>query len=74
MWHDVVVIDLPTPSNHLSFKSIILKMARRGNKGDEEQDMRRKYHSLSEQATDPVEKLRYMCLSRGSSGIKGLGR
>ena len=25
-------------------------------------------------ATDPVEKLRYFCLSRGASGILGLGR
>ena len=25
-------------------------------------------------ATDPVEKLRYFCLSRGATGILGLGR
>jgi hypothetical protein len=50
-------------------------MARRkGGRDDPEEEMRRKYRQLLEEATDPVEKLRYACLARGSAGIKGLGR
>ncbi|XP_028404751.1 calcyphosin-like protein [Dendronephthya gigantea] len=47
---------------------------RRGAHDDPEEEMRRKYRQLVIETTDPVEKLRYACLSRGSSGIKGLGR
>ncbi|WP_411027418.1 EF-hand domain-containing protein, partial [Salmonella sp. s54925] len=43
-------------------------------KNDPEQEMKRKYHHLSEETTDPVEKLRFVCLARGAHGIKGLGR
>ena len=50
-------------------------MARRkGGKDDPEEEMRRKYRALLQETADPVEKLRYACLARGSSGIKGLGR
>lgn len=36
--------------------------------------MMMKASKAAEQATDPVEKLRQQCLSRGANGIKGLGR
>lgn len=50
-------------------------MARRKGVNDEpEEEMRRKYRQLVIEVADPVEKLRYACLARGSSGIKGLGR
>lgn len=37
-------------------------------------EMARKANRLLQKSTDPIEKLRLQCLSRGSSGIKGLGR
>lgn len=51
-------------------------MARRkgGRHDDPEAEMRRKYRQMMETATSPVEKLRYACLARGASGIKGIGR
>jgi calcyphosin len=39
----------------------------------EEELMQRSNRALSS-ATDPLEKLRLLCLSRGASGIMGLGR
>ena len=47
---------------------------RRGGKDDPEEEMKRKYRLLAEETSNPVEKLRYSCLARGSCGIKGLGR
>ena len=40
----------------------------------EVQEMKRKSAVAAGKATDPVEKLRLLCLARGASGIKGLGR
>ena len=37
-------------------------------------ELKRKATSALEKASDPIEKLRLKCLSRGASGIKGLGR
>eukprot|EP00794_Sanderia_malayensis_P008018 gene8018-8877_t len=37
-------------------------------------EMKRKAAQMKDKATNPVEKLRLACLSRGASGIKGLGR
>jgi len=37
-------------------------------------ELQRKAKQLEKTAKDPVEKLRLACLSRGASGIKGLGR
>lgn len=37
-------------------------------------ELQRKAKSALNKATDPIEKLRLACLSRGASGIKGLGR
>ncbi|KXJ15948.1 Calcyphosin-like protein [Exaiptasia diaphana] len=39
-----------------------------------EREMRQKCQKNFDKTKDPVEKLRLACLSRGSSGIKGLGR
>ena len=47
---------------------------RRCGKNDPEEEMKRKYRQLADSSSDPVEKLRYSCLARGASGIKGLGR
>ena len=40
----------------------------------EVQEMKRKSAAAAGKATDPVEKLRLLCLARGASGIKGLSR
>ena len=40
----------------------------------QEQEMKQKCAAAVSTTTDPVEKLRLKCLSRGASGIKGLGR
>ena len=37
-------------------------------------ELKRKANSAIKKTTDPAEKLRLACLSRGASGIKGLGR
>lgn len=37
-------------------------------------ELQRKAKLLEAKTTDPIEKLRLACLSRGASGIKGLGR
>lgn len=37
-------------------------------------ELQRKAKTALNKATDPIEKLRLACLSRGASGIKGLGR
>ena len=37
-------------------------------------ELQRKAKTAQKSATDPIEKLRLACLSRGASGIKGLGR
>lgn len=37
-------------------------------------ELKRNANKALSKATDPVEKLRLQCLSRGASGIKGLGR
>ncbi|XP_061168100.1 calcyphosin-like protein isoform X2 [Saccostrea echinata] len=42
------------------------------NRGNRE--LKEKAKKMMNTATDPVEKLRYACLARGASGIKGLGR
>ena len=39
-----------------------------------EREMLSKAKKAYESTDDPIEKLRLACLSRGSSGIKGLGR
>lgn len=39
-----------------------------------EKEMSSKAKKAMESTSDPIEKLRLSCLSRGSSGIKGLGR
>lgn len=40
----------------------------------QEEDMKRKCKEAMANAKDPIEKLRLSCLSRGASGIKGIGR
>lgn len=40
----------------------------------EEQQMKQKAAQAVTKATDPIEKLRLQCLSRGSNSIKGLAR
>lgn len=40
----------------------------------EEQEMKQKASQAIAKTTDPVEKLRLQCLSRGSNSIKGLAR
>ena len=37
-------------------------------------ELQRKAKLLEGKTKDPIEKLRLACLSRGASGIKGLGR
>lgn len=39
-----------------------------------DEEMARKANRLLQKTSDPIERLRLQCLSRGSSGIKGLGR
>lgn len=39
-----------------------------------EQDLKEKAFKAMSQAKDPVEKLRFFCLSRGATGILGIGR
>ena len=39
-----------------------------------EQDLKQKSARAAETVTDPLELLRLKCLSRGASGIKGIGR
>lgn len=34
----------------------------------------KKYSAIENISTDPIEKIRAQCLSRGASGIKGFGR
>ena len=40
----------------------------------EEQELKQKSAAAAGKATDLVEKLRLLCLARGASGIKGIGR
>ena len=40
----------------------------------QEEDMKRKCKEAMANTKDPVEKLRLSCLTRGASGIKGIGR
>ncbi|KAK3090922.1 hypothetical protein FSP39_015733 [Pinctada imbricata] len=42
--------------------------------GDDDEQNRQTYHQRMESTSNPIEKLRYACLKRGASGIKGLGR
>ena len=39
-----------------------------------EQELKRKVDKELKTVTDPVERLRLKCLSRGANGIKGMGR
>ena len=39
-----------------------------------ENEMKAKAKKIAATTKDPIEKLRNQCLSRGASGIKGLGR
>ena len=39
-----------------------------------ETELKRKAEQKTVQCTDPIEKLRYKCLTRGAAGIKGLAR
>lgn len=39
-----------------------------------EQELKQKSAEAAKTCKDPVERLRLSCLSRGASGIKGLGR
>jgi hypothetical protein len=40
----------------------------------QEKELKQKSAAAVDKTTDPIEKLRLKCLSRGASGIKGLGR
>ncbi|KAK3089169.1 hypothetical protein FSP39_001432 [Pinctada imbricata] len=42
--------------------------------GDDDEQNRQAFHQRMESTSNPIEKLRYACLERGASGIKGLGR
>ena len=61
------VIHVARPLKQISNK-IMAATARTNN------ELKRKANSALSKATDPKEKLRLACLSRGASGIKGLGR
>ena len=51
------------------------KMARPKTAGERNEEvMKDKARKQMEKTTDPVEKLRCFCLSRGANGILGLGR
>lgn len=55
----------------ISLQDRFLNMActQRGNN-----ELKMKAKRMMKEAKDPIEKLRYACLARGASGIKGLGR
>ncbi|KAK3091420.1 hypothetical protein FSP39_019771 [Pinctada imbricata] len=42
--------------------------------GYDDERNRQPFHERMESTSNPIEKLRYACLERGASGIKGLGR
>ena len=53
---------------------ILKKTSNMASTGRHEREMLSKAKKAYETTSDPIEKLRLACLSRGSCGIKGLGR